>query len=127
MSLAEERCIYTKRNASVTSRAYRPESRVPTACTLLHSWQLVAIVGQQTWFTHVFSLLHLRRIIDGSRRHYRRRCHWHADTGVHHRTVGQLSATEVASILNFIMLVKCSLLIVYEYVDFISGFFVAFG
>jgi len=54
----------------------------------------------------VFSSLHLRRIKEASRRHYRRR---HIDTGVHQGTVGQLgprtvlglSAIEVASISNF--------------------------
>jgi len=36
-------------------------------------------------------------------------------------TVGQISAINVASSLNFSILVECSLLIAYECVDFVSG------
>jgi len=61
--------------SSVTSRAYRPVSWVPTACTVLNSWQL-AVTGNTV-----------------------------ADAGVHHGTVGRLElelrAVEVAWILNF--------------------------
>ena len=38
----------------------------------------------------------------------------------HQETVGPLSAIEVASILNFTILVECSPLIVCECVDFVS-------
>jgi len=67
----------------------------------------------------LLSSLHLRRINDSRRR----RRAWATE---HHRgTVGRLSAIEVASILNFSILVEHSPLIVRERVDFVSAYWIS--
>ena len=121
---ARDRCIYTKRNESVTFRAYRPASRVPTACTLLHFWQLAVVVGWRTWCMCVFSSLHLRAVAAHQRGQpptLPSPTHWHRRPAcikgqLGPRTVLGLSAINRSRLnFKFSIPVECFLLNEYRY------------